>query len=232
MKQKYIKKTIFYLCISVYILLCVLSLAQCFVLSGDADLVGMRHYDDLAFQMELNSRYTNFSFDSFINMNGYGYGWIYWFLVMIYCFPGWLLCRYFQISWLLLVTPRLVSVLLSFASVFVFYKLICLYTEEKAIRLTAVFLMPLFPTLNFYSSLFSCNPHVALLSLLAVYFMAKAKRIDQDRAMFTKALRYSLMFLALAIGIKLTSVLILPIYGLLLLNRINFSLKGVTVQQG
>ena len=41
------------------LLLC--AVLQCFVFSKDADLVGLRHYDDLAFHLELNRCYSDFS---------------------------------------------------------------------------------------------------------------------------------------------------------------------------
>ncbi len=193
------------------LLLC--AVLQCFVFSKDADLVGLRHYDDLAFHLELNRCYSDFSLETLIKINGYGYGWIYWLLVMVYCLPGWLLCRNNGISWLLMVTPRLVSVALTAAAAIVFYKLISLYTKDTYVKAAALFLMPLFPTLNFYSSLFSCNPHVAFFGILAVYLIAKNREVsDSD-------LRWSLLCLAVAGGIKITAVLILPIWGLLLLNR-------------
>ncbi len=206
-----------YIIYAVYFLFILLAIWECFCGSKDIDLVSFRHYDDLCFHYVINSHMKDLS--QLLNWNDYGYGWIYWIVATLYCSIGWLLCYFYNISWVLCVTPRLVSLVFTLATVCVAYKLVGLYTKDKLLKSIYIFLLPLFPTYLYYGLLFSCNPHVEFFAICAVYALAKNRLIEK------KNLYISFLCLCVAIGIKLTAVLILPIWGLLLLSRFNFKLN-------
>jgi hypothetical protein len=192
-----------------------LTFVQNFVIL-DFDYLPIRAVDDVAFQYSLKNIFTKTSFISFLQMNDYGYGWVYWAFVSIVTYPAYLLQQAVDIDWLLLVIPRMLSLLFAVLSALIYYKVISVYTRNEWIKLGVVVLNPIFPTMASFAGRFGTVSISAFFCALSVYLVVKEEKIN------TKRLYGALFVLAIAIAIKLTTIVVTPMFVLLALSRYRF----------
>lgn len=183
-----------------------------FIAGTSFDLLGLRTIDDQALQASLR-KYHEQPLSQITFMNDYGYGWFFWFPMYIITLPLYFVYRFAGIAWPLIVIPRMQSLFFSVLCLFLMYKIVSLYTKNKLIIVTAIFLMPIFPTGAYFAGRFGTNPQTAFFSMLSVWYVLKNSKID------TIDLRKVLGSFALAMGTKTSAIIIAPILILLVLER-------------
>ena len=219
--------------IALALLLLILIVATyCFIenfLFSSFDLLSLREIDDVAFHSSLASIHkeiTNLHFDKLFRMNDYGYGWIFWLPLAILTFPLYLLNLHFGIEWPLIVLPRQVSLLFSFATLYVLYKSLSLYTKDEFTKAAAVLLYMSSPVFALYAIKFHPTAQVNFLSCLTFYLVAKEEYINR------KSLKQIAIALALTAATKLNGLLIAPLIAMLLASRLNWKFSKENIKSG
>ena len=178
----------------------------------------LRSIDDAAFQTSLFN-YHNGSLIELLSLNDYGYGWIYWFPMVLLTLPAHWIGLYSGSTWLLCVIPRMYSLGFSLASCYVFYKIVSLYTKDGSIRKLVTLLLPLFPTGCYLAGRFSTVPQVTFFSLLSFYYLVKNEELME------KDLRKSLIFFAVAMATKVSAICMAPVIVFLVLLRSHWKIR-------
>ncbi|MFP3154173.1 hypothetical protein LQZ18_07010 [Lachnospiraceae bacterium ZAX-1] len=195
-------------------------------ISADFDTLVIRSTDDFAFSYTLRQYHENSNdIRSWLVMNEYGYGWIYWFIIKMLTFPAYWLFVRTGIELPLVILPRHISLAFAIGCMYLAYKLASLYTKEEYLKATAAFMFPLFSTCSYFAGRFGTVPQTAFFCMLACYWTAKENAMDR------KKLFYVLLSLAAACATKLTAIIIVPTLGLLIFSRFNwsFSMKNLVL---
>lgn len=216
-------KTAKYLLITALISVSFIVFIENFVYSSDFAILSLRGTDEVAFQISLH-RYHECEGSSLLCMNDYGYGWIYWFPVYLITYPAYLLFEATGVSWLLIVLPRMYSLLFCIMCSILCYKIISIYTKNEWIKMAVVLMMPLFPAGCEWAGRFSTVPQVAFFSMLSIYLVAKNEVLDRKR------LRYALLAFAIAMATKVSAVVTGPLLVLLVLARYHWKFSWVNIK--
>lgn len=148
-------------------------------------------------------------------MNDYGYGWIYWFSMSIITYPFYLLNKFYDIAWPLIVIPRQISLFLNCLTLIYLSKLFRLFNFDKISSSVSLLCFSLLPFFGYLSLEFSTANSILLFSALSFYLACLEYRNEQK-------LQKSLISLSIAGGIKLSGLFIAPLVFLIL-----FSCKSV-----
>lgn len=192
-------------------------LRESFVFSANYDVEAWRGVDDMAFQHTLCSYLPNLFHGS---TNDYGYGWIFWITNAIVSYPGYIL-HLFGYDRLLIVSPRLLSLILSFAGIYFFYQIFTFYCKNEWISVLAVLLLLSYPAFGYYATYFGTAAHVFFYSIVTAYFLL-CKNITQWENQKKLAIA-----MAACAAVKLTGLLIAPAVGLIFLDK---NLKAGTLK--
>lgn len=215
-----------YLLLTALVLFAIYLFIQNFLFSS-FDLLGLREIDDVAFQLSLfaiHDEIKKFHLDKLLLMNDYGYGWIFWFPQAILTFPLYLIKESFGIEWPLIVLPRQISLIFSFASLYLIYKSLSIYTKNGWTKCSAILLYASSPVFGYYALRFHPTAQVNFFCCLAFYMVAK------DEFVTRKSLKYIAVISALAVATKLNGILILPIILLFLADRSRWKINKQNVQ--
>lgn len=183
-----------------------------FVFSSGFDVLSFRCIDDVAFQSSLN-KYFGLHGKDLLFMNDYGYGWLYWFPMVILTLPAKLLFETTGIAWPLLVLPRMQSLFFAVCCCILAYKIISRYTKNEWIRIAVVLLMPLYPSGAYYAGRFGTVNQAAFFSMLSLWLVIRNDELTRSD------LRWALLAFAAAMGTKASAVVAAPLLALLILNR-------------
>lgn len=194
-----------------------------FVASSRFAFMSLRHVDDWAFQNVLE-KYHHINGVDLLNMNDFGYGWIYWFVLSVITYPADILFHATGIAWPLIVLPRMMSLLFSVLCSCLCYKIISQYTENEWIKAAVVLLMPLFPAGGHYAGRFSTVSQVAFFSMLSIYYIVR------NEVLLAKDLRKALVAYALGMATKVSAVAVAPILILLILSRYNWKFTYANIK--
>ncbi|WP_312702500.1 hypothetical protein [Sedimentibacter sp.] len=200
-------------------------LCLCFILSERFSTLSIHGIDSIAFAEYLNSIYNKTSIGDLLHNNGYGYGWIFWTALAIFCLPGKIMFDMGLTSVVYIVSTRIFCLIFSLLAVYVTYKLFHLYIKNQWLLCTATLLCPIFPTLMYYSQRPSTTPLLAFFGALCVYFMLRDEEITK------KSFFLSCLSLAACLATKLTSVNFVPIFLLLMLSRFHFKFSKENIIQ-
>lgn len=213
MKEHIKEKIPIYFLLAVEILFILYCTLQNFVLCEDFSLLSIHGIDDAAFAESVRKLYASQGMEELLVQNDFGYGWIYWISVALFTLPGKFLYDQGITSVLYILLPRFYSMIFAILSVYVFYRLCRVYIKSPWLVATATLLFPLFPTMMHFSQRFSTTPSMTFFALLCVYFIVKDERLKPG------SFWCSSLSLAIALGIKLTAVAIVPLFLLLMFSR-------------
>lgn len=178
-----------------------------FLLSSGMDVLLFREVDDLAFQtvlLRVHSHLGNLDYMALLEINDYGYGWIYWFFVSVITYPFYLVDSYLGVQWPLIAAPRQISLLFSILSLLIIRLILRRYNSSELVVSTALLVFILFPTFGYFSMRFGTVSAVMFFSLLAVYYSL----IDVPSSHFGR-IKVAIA-IAIASSIKLSALLIAP----------------------
>ena len=170
--------------------------------------LSFREVDDFAFQITLNKYHHalgNGNFREVMSANDYAYGWIYWIPISIATYPLYVLNTFFAISWPLIVFPRLLSSLSLVAMIIANFKTAKNFKLSNAASLTAAFAIVSLPPILYYSLRFGTISLILALTSWAVFYATKIN------GSLRRNIVLSSLFLAIAGGIKLSSLIASPL---------------------
>lgn len=183
---------------------------QNFIFSESVNLLNFRSVDDLAFQQYLRGIHKNFRF---LQLDGYAYGWIFWFPLVILTYPFYFLSIYCGIDIPLIVITRQLSLFLVFGTAFNLFKIVSIYTKDNFLKFIILLLFLSFPTTGYFAITFGTASQVMFFSSLTFYFAVR-KPILTKRDLFLIAISMSA-----TAATKLSGLLILPAIGLVIADR-------------
>jgi hypothetical protein len=199
----------FFLCIIISILC-----YENFIYSSNFGLLTFRSINDTAFQLSLKNihdQFYNLQLHKLISMNDYGYGWIYWFPMSLITYPFYLLDKYYDIAWPLIVIPRQISLFFNCLTLVYLSKLFRLFNFDKISSSVALLCFTLLPYFGFLSLEFSTANSILFFSVLSFYLACLEYRNE-------KKLQKSLIALSIAGGIKLSGLFVAPLVFLILFS--------------
>ncbi len=185
-----------------------------FIYSNNFGLLSFRSINDTAFQLSLKNihdQFYNLRFYTLIAMNDYGYGWIYWFSMSIITYPFYLLNKYYDIAWPLIVIPRQISLFFNCLTLIYLSKLFKFFNFDKISSSVTLLCFTLLPFFGYLSLEFSTANSILFFSVLSLYLACFEYRDEQK-------LHKSLIALAIAGGIKLSGLFIAPLVFLILFS--------------
>jgi hypothetical protein len=191
------------------------------------EILAITNVDDLAIQASVNSMQKALLTGNWGKIFGnfdYAYGNGFWLLNSILLLPFYFLPD----EKFIIIIGREISLIFVFASIYL-VGLIAkrLRPQEEIAKYVITILVAIMPIIASITCKLHVNPQAIFFGLLALYLL-----ID-EKAVTKKELNLSAVFLGVAIGFKLTSILIAPIIGLVLLYRLheqkNLHLKNITI---
>lgn len=193
-------------------------LLQNFLISSSFELLSFRSIDDYAFQSVLrryHERMIDLRFDSLFKLYDYGYGWIFWIINIVVTFPFYIISLFHDES-LLIVAPRIISQAFSFATAFIIYKILKIYSEDKYIPYFGAIFYLSFPYFAFSAMSFRTIAQINFFSALSFYYAIKPGGFTLS---YLKNI--SIAFAA-AIGTKLSAALLSPLLLLIIFDRAGY----------
>ncbi|WP_026760401.1 hypothetical protein [Selenomonas ruminantium] len=184
----------------VYSIFTVLSLWQCILGEQSIVTLSLRGIDEMAFHDAIR-QYYNFNFPTVLTMNAYAYGEIFWLPLTLLTFPFYWL-GYESVA---LVIPRLLALFFTLLSCIYIYKIISIYTKNGLLIFSVVFLNSLYPIWGWYSTRIGTIPECQFFSIISIYYAVKQSSFS------IKNFRKSLLFFAVALGTKISCVIVLPV---------------------
>lgn len=200
------------------VVLCALFVEN-FVLSSSFDILGFRAIDDVAFQEVLRRIHLTIEsgqFNQLYNINDYAYGWIFWFPLALITYPLYFASAHFAIDWPLIVAPRQISLAFGIASLLLIRKILKKYGAPEYLAAAGFLVFLLFPSFGYASLRFGTINAVMFFSVLSFY-LAVRENVSTSRSRF-----FVVCALALAGGVKLSGLFILPLIFLLIAIRYEF----------
>jgi hypothetical protein len=187
-----------------------------FTISGSWDLVALRSVDDVAIQQSIRRiQLATFSgeWKTVFSFVDYAYGFAFWSLNGLLQLPFFL----FGSEQLQIIVGRQISLVFVFAGIYFIGKIIEQINEEfgfagiKYEVLTIVATMPIVAVIGTKTHV---NAQTFFFSILSLYLILRKPTLSN------KYVFMSAVVAGVAIGMKLTSVLILPIVSLLIFNKL------------
>ena len=187
-----------------------------FVFSSSLDLMNFREIDDYAFQLYIRQAHEN---RQFFRLNGYAYGWIFWFPIVCITYPFYFLSIYFGIDTPLAVIPRQLSLFFTMGTAVILYRIASLYTKDNFIKSLILLLYLSFPVTGYFALRFGTVSQTMFLSALSYYLTARKEFLTQ------KDLYIIAVAVAAAAATKLSALLITPLITLVILDRLSWKIK-------
>lgn len=156
----------------------------------------------------------------FYSLFAYGYGWVFWFFSGLITLPFNLLN---QMDWFM-VAPRIASSLFVFSGCYVVYKILSLYLTRESTKATALLTILLFPALPWIAMRTGTDAAGFFFNALSFYLAASLKPLPKRREILLLAFVF-----ALSVGIKVSALLLAPLIGLILLDRLNWQINKQTL---
>ena len=192
-----------------------------FIFSSSLDLLPYREVDDYAFQAYLREAHENFKI---LGLNGYAYGWIFWFPIVILTYPFYFLAEIFGIETPLIVIPRQLSLIMVFLSAYLLYKTASLYSRDKFVIACVTLLFFTFPFVGWISLRFGTIGQVMFLSMLTLYLALRPTDIKASDC-------YKVALAAAAAGAtKLNGLMVCPIATLIILQQYNWKFNSHNIK--
>ena len=194
---------------------------QNLLLSSSFELLSFRSIDDYAFQSVLrryHERMLDLRFDSLFKLYDYGYGWIFWIINIIITFPFYIISLFYDES-LLIVVPRLISQIFTFATAFILFKILKIYSKDEYIPYFGALLYLSFPFFAYTSMSFRTIAQINFFSALSFYYTVCPKEFSR---FYIK--RVSIVFAA-AVGTKLSAALLSPLLVFIIFDRAGYKFK-------
>ena len=203
--------------ILLFILFCYLFVEN-FVFSESYEMTQFRLADDYSFNetiYRIQSDLKELNIKGIFSCNDFAYGWIFWALHGIITFPFYLL------GWeqMTIATLRNISLIMSFASLFLIYKILGFYTKNKFYKITVIVSILSTGVFAIYSMHFDTTAMIQFFGLLSIYCIIRDKNLSK------KTLILSAIFLGISVATKVIGAVFVLIAGLLLLDR----LKGNSI---
>ncbi len=201
---------------------------QNFLFSQSFSSLHLREVDDLAFQISLRTihqKISHFRIDSLLKLNDYGYGWIFWIFTGLITYPFYLISLVCECYFPLIALPRQISLLFTAGTVFLVYKIISIYTKDEFTKLCALIFFLSFPAVGHFAGRFSTTPMVMFFSALTVFLAVRKNDYEK------KDLRQIAISAAICIGTKLNGIMIIPLVGLILADRLHWQLNNQNLRK-
>ena len=190
-----------------------------FIFSSGFDVLSFREINDVAFHATLKNIHYNIShlnFNKLLEINDYGYGWIFWFPIGLITYPLYLLNEHFGVTWPLIIAPRELSLIFGVLTIVVLRKIFIKLGQPEWIIAIGILIFVLFPTFGYASVHFGTTSEVLFFTVLSTYFAI----IDSPSSV--KGRLKVAAVLAVAGGVKLTGILISPIVFVLIIFRYKY----------
>ncbi len=190
-----------------------------FVLSSGFDIIQFREIDDLAFQTTLRQIHLVIEsghLHKLAVLNGYAYGWIFWFPLAFVTYPLYWISTHFAIDWPLIVAPRQISLAFGIMTLLLMRKIFKKYDMPEWITAAGFLVLLLFPSFGYFSLRFGTVNEVMFFSVLSLYLAIS------DNPSTTRGRLFVAAALALAGGTKLSGLLISPLIFALVVFRYEF----------
>lgn len=202
------KKLFISFCYIMVGLLIILICWENFLFASRLGLVGIREIDDLAFQEVLRKIHITLNrgeISKLFTVNDYAYGWIFWLPMALITYPAFLLSKYFQFDWLLIIIPRFISLTCGVLSLVYLRKLLKKFDVPEWGCAAGILIFFLFPTIGFFSQRFGTVNIVMFFSLLSFYFALNCSTSTNLGSLAP------VLSLAITGAIKLSGLLIAPL---------------------
>jgi hypothetical protein len=187
---------------------------QNFVLTENFELFTLRSLDGFNFHVELRKLHDYLAHgeikkilkESFF----FGYGFIFWISFALITFPFYL----FDAEQLIIITTLEICLIFQMLCLWVLYKISSIYSKSELTKISICFLGSLFGIFGFFGLHFYAITPVAFFELLALYCTIRIKTSPTKKDLIIIAL-----LAAVAVGIKVTGILIMPAICLILADR-------------
>lgn len=160
--------------------------------------------DDLSFHYSLRNYQENWN-GFFDVRNDFGYGWIFWTWHAVICYPFYLLFLKTGIQQPLCVAPRILQLVMAAGTVAFVYRMLKLYCKKKTTCLAGTAFYVLMPMMTFSADKFGTNGFVNFFIIASVYSLVRS-RVLSGRELTKAAALY-----AVALGVKITALMALPL---------------------
>lgn len=198
---------------------------QNFIFSESLDIIQLRSVDDLAFNISLRKWHealSSLNFKQIINMNDYGYGWIFWALYGLITFPFFLLGN----ETLLISSARNLSLFYSFGTLFFTYKILSKYTKSFFYKAFIILFILSIRSFIYWGTLcFDTSAQIIFFSMLSVYF------IINDSKLSRKTILLSALSASIAVATKLTGIFVLILLFFLIFDRLKWKINANSLKK-
>ncbi len=191
-----------------------------FVLSQSFSALQLREIDDLAFQAilrEIHQDFSSFHLDRIFRMNYYGYGWSFWIIFSVLTYPFYLIAQLSGFFMPLIILPRMLSLAFVIGTTILVYKSLSIYSKNEFLKFIAILLLLSFPAFGSFGLYFRTTAQVMFFSALTFYLAISKETYDK------KDLKNIALAAGLCAGTKLNGLMILPVVGIIMLNRLQWS---------
>gem|GEM_PF-2323827 len=199
-----------------------------FAFSSSFATLHLREVDDLAFQASIRNFHESVSAfrpDRFFKLNDYGYGWIFWIISGVITYPFYLFALVTDCYAPLIIVPRDISLAFTIGTAFFVYKSLSIYSKNEFLKLIALLFLFSFPAFGQFATRFGTVSQVMFFSALTFYLTIR-KEVYEKRD-----LRHIAFAAAACVGTKLNGALILPLIGLILADRMKWSITKENLQK-
>jgi len=224
--QEIINYNLRFVTLLICLIIFVYQIYQAFATSGSIDMVGYRGEDDGAFFpiiIKIHQYLAHLKIDSIIKGHSigehYGYGWFFWIISALFTIPGALISHFFGIDNFFIFSASFLSLILSFAGLFFFYKALSFYTKDELIKLSIIIMILMYPAFGYLSIKWHPTSFNFFFNCLLFYQLAKLESVT------TKELKIIAVILAMSIGSRITGVFMLPLVGLFLADRLEWEIS-------
>lgn len=217
-----IQKTILLVILSSFLLLFI----QNFIFSSSFDVLSLRSIDDYAFQAVLREHHeniTSFRVFNLLELNDYGYGWLFWIIHITLTFPFYL-TSLAGIDFLLISMARNISLCFMIGSCFFLFLSVKMYTKDKYIPFISILLFMSYPYFAFAALNFKTTAQETFFCILTFYL------IIRNSALSKKDLKCISLSFAACLGTKLSTALLAPLVAIFLIDRFGFKIDKVNLK--
>lgn len=190
-----------------------------FILSQSFTTLQLREIDDIAFQTilrEIHQDFSAFHLDRIFRMNYYGYGWSFWIVVSVLTYPFYLMAQLSGFFMPLILLPRMLSLAFVIGTALLVYKSLSIYSKNEFLKFVAIVLLLSFPAFGSFGLYFRTTAQVMFFSALTFYLAISKDNYDKQD------LKKIALAAGICVGTKLNGVMILPLVGLIMMNRMRW----------
>lgn len=187
---------------------------QVFFFSSFSELQ-IREIDDLAFERSiwnLYEAYSTWDLPIVFGITDYGYGWLYWTATAALSSPGYFLYLFAADQVWISVLPRLLSLFCVFGSWYFLRKISWQLGFSKLVQDAIGVVFLLLPPVLWFGMRFGTVSVITLLTLLSISHLLGYKK-------GSKSIWWGSVFFGLAIGVKLSALVLLPLFLVLVIER-------------